>query len=227
MEKRRKTGCVVAASLGVLLVLGIVVTVVIGGYRVLSREWNDASKLESLAESRAEHERRHADGQVLRVDPAELSNPGPLKDGEALTLERFVAAQSDKGATELARQETLASFEGAPVNWPLEVVEVSERNGTLHARLHFEWQVRIQEYEDAWRSGVGLVHAFFPEDQRSDLLRLRRGDRVQVAGILRTDPTLPPPADAHPVRDRVAEADDLFQADEFLIIDEARLTAEE
>ena len=179
--KNNSVGCLIAAIVLIVLALigGAVSLLFWNTKRVEFEESAEVARSERPASLFAEDGGSEEGALVLQRD--ELRKlPAPTA-GEEITREHVLSYFIDQDATDLSREAFREVGEGAAVSWLLQTDNISDRNGVLHARFSLPWQLR--EHNSTTSSTIHL-DAEFGEESRADLIKLRRGDWVTVAGTL-------------------------------------------
>lgn len=208
MEKKKKmSGCAVAALIGgavILALIALVVFVFYGFFRVKKVE--SAHKVEQ-AQLVAARDRGIAtmteDGR-LYFDESDLPTFEPLEPGDAVSRDQFLISMVDSTATALARENFRKQADGAPVEWTMKLKDVGG-SGVVGLVADFEIAYGIRQFGGGEMYSQLHVEAQFDEDQRTSLLKLRRGEWVTVNGTLSLGGSQPRITDAKVVEAEVSE----------------------
>ena len=179
--KNNSAGCLIAAIVVIVLAL-IVGAVFLLFWNTKGRELEqsvEVVQLERAAPVFMEDGGSEEGALVLQRDEFRKL-PAPAA-GEEITREHVLSYFIDQDATDLSREAFREVGEGASVSWLLQTDNISDRNGILHARFSLPWELR--EHNSTSSSAIHL-DAEFGEESRADLIKLRRGDWVTVAGTL-------------------------------------------
>ena len=203
MEKKKKmSGCGIAALIGGLLIIGVIVLAVFGFYWMFSARKMEVEEKVAMAQSAAIRDSAIAsldeDGRLL-YDESDWPVFEPLKPGDAVSRDHYLISTIDTTATELARENFRERADGAPVAWTMKLEDVSSGPG---AELVADFVIT---YGIRHRGGGGSysqlnVTAVFGEEERESLLKLRRGNWVTVNGTLSLSGRQPRILDANIVK---------------------------
>jgi hypothetical protein len=104
--------------------------------------------------------------------------------GDTISREHFVAFMIDEAATELSKESFRKVANQAKVRWNLQTRNVADRGGVLLGQFELPWEIRNGS---SINGSSAQVSAEFTDESRANLLKLRRGDWVVVAGELSFD----------------------------------------
>jgi hypothetical protein len=183
MEKKTKSGCIIATLVAVgLVVIVLVVTAMLTfrGYRA-SRDF----VTEKMQEARAKQERiaREAAGDPLELNRDELPDYSAYQSGTPLSPATYLAWKVDRGTTSLTRDTFLSRIEGAPVRWQLRTGDLREDGDLISGDFYLPYLLAGGD-EAGPETGVQLVRCEFPAAERDSLLDLRRDQTTTISGIL-------------------------------------------
>ncbi len=190
MNEKSKSGCVVAAVLGlVVLVIGVT-GVAIFSYRALSlgkeqvkqrieaHEKREKAADEAAAAALAEEEKSSV---VLRE--GQLPDYSGYRAGAPLGPEIYLAWKLDSGATTLAKEDFLKRAEGAEVTWLMRAGDLQENGDRISGTFHLTYWMADRQGGNR-QAGVEPVECRFAGEARESLLSIRRGGTVLVRGRL-------------------------------------------
>ncbi|MDA0768497.1 MAG: hypothetical protein O3A92_16930 [Verrucomicrobia bacterium] len=104
--------------------------------------------------------------------------------GDTISREQFVAFKIDEDSTELSRESFRKVANRTKVRWNLQTRNVADRSGVLLGQFELPWEIRNGS---SIKGSSAQVSAEFTDESRANLLKLRRGDWVVVAGELSFD----------------------------------------
>jgi hypothetical protein len=164
MAKGNSSGCI-----GVTIILVIVLGIlgVAGVFYLFNAKRSSHAVLPSM---RAEESTTlvFQEGAIPRF-------PFP-QPGDTISREHFVAFMIDEAATELSKESFRKVANQAKVRWNLQTRNVADRGGVLLGQFELPWEIRNGSSINGSSAQVS-----------ANLLKLRRGDWVVVAGELSFD----------------------------------------
>jgi hypothetical protein len=190
MNEKRKSGCVVAAILGLVVLVVGVTGIAIFSYRALSlgkeqvkqrieaHEKRERAAEEAAAAALAEEEKSSV---VLRE--GQLPDYSGYRAGAPLGPEIYLAWKLDTGATTLAKEAFLERAEGAEVTWMMQAGDLRADGDRVSGTFHLTYWMADGNGRSR-QAGVEPVECRFAEGARDSLLSIRRGGPVLVRGRL-------------------------------------------
>ncbi|HEY1122319.1 MAG TPA: hypothetical protein VGE67_11995, partial [Haloferula sp.] len=149
MAENKSSGCVVAAIVGVVvLIIGgvLVATFVyrgaVAGKRMVSAQYEKA---------RAEADRARADAdaaKLVEIKEGELPDYSTYQSGQPLSREMFLAWRSDESATTLVRETFREKAEGADVTWTLRAGDLRQDGDRITGSFYLPYVVRLKGDRD-------------------------------------------------------------------------------
>ncbi len=190
MSEKRKSGCLIAAILGLVVLVVGVTGVAVFSYRALSlgkeqvkqrieaHEKREKAADEAAAAALAEEEKSAV---VLR--DGHLPDYSGYRAGAPLGPETYLAWKLDTGATTLAKEEFLKRAEGAEVTWMMRAGDLHANGDRISGTFHLTYWTADRD-GGSRRAGVEPVACRFAEGGGEWLLSIRRGETVLVRGRL-------------------------------------------
>ena len=187
MAEKKSSGCVVAAVIGVVvLIIGgaVVATFVYRGF-VAGKE-AVAAKFE---QARAEADRARADAdaaKLVEIKEGELPDYSTYQSGQPLSREMFLAWRADESATTLVRETFREKVEGAEVTWTLRAGDLRQDGDRITGSFYLPYVVRSKDDRRGWSGvdGVESVRCEFARVERETLLSIRRDQMATIRGKL-------------------------------------------
>jgi hypothetical protein len=184
MAEKKTSGCVVAAIIGVVVLVGgvaLVATYAFKGFRA-GKEIVSAE----IEKHRAEAGRAAA--EAAAVQPVELT-AGKLPDysgyqaGQPLTREMFLAWRADAEATTLVRDTFREKAEGADVTWTLRAGDLRQQVDRITGSFYLPYVLRSGDGNRV-QTGVESIRCEFAAGERESLLNIRRDRMATIRGKL-------------------------------------------
>jgi hypothetical protein len=190
MSGKKKSGCVVAAIMGLIVLIVGAAGVAIFSYRALilgkeqvkqrieAHEQRARTAENAAAAALAEEERLSV---VLRE--GRLPDYSGYQAGAPLGPEMYLAWKLDTGATSLAKEAFLERAEGAEVSWRLKAGDLQSNGDGVFGTFHLTYWMAGHDGQNR-QAGAEAVECHFPGEARDSLLGIRRGETVLVRGRL-------------------------------------------
>ena len=190
MSEKRKSGCLVAAIIGLVVLVVAGLGVAIFSYKALSfgkaevkqriaaHEQSEKAAEEAAAAALAEEEKSSV---VLRE--GQLPDYSGYQAGAPLGPEIYLAWKLDTGATTLAKEAFLERAEGAEVIWQVRAGDLQANGDRVSGNFHLTYWLADRNGRNR-QAGVEPVECRFAEGTRESLLDIRRGATVLVRGRL-------------------------------------------
>ena len=187
MAENKSSGCVVAAIIGAVVLVGVVALVGMFVYRGAraGKEFVSAQ----LETQRAEANRAAAEAaEAAAVAPVELRegelpNYSTYQTGQPLSREMFLAWRSDTEATTLVRDTFGEKIEGADVTWNLRAGDLRQEGDRITGNFYLPYLVRSADGHRT-QTGVESVRCEFAAGERESLLSIRRDHMATIRGKL-------------------------------------------
>jgi len=183
MAENKSSGCVVAAIVGVVvLIIGgaLVMTFVyrgaVAGKRMVSAQYEKV---------RAEADRAKAEAEAAKLvefQEGELPDYSTYQSGQPLSREMFLAWRSDETATTLVQETFREKAEGADVTWTLRAGDLRQDGDRITGSFYLPYVVRKGEHPV--HTGVESVRCEFAVGERESLLNIRRDQMATIRGKL-------------------------------------------
>ena len=184
MAENKSSGCVVAAIVGVVvLIIGgaLVATFVyrgaVAGKRMVSAQYE---------KTRAEADRAKAEAEaakLVEIKDGEFPDYSTYQSGQPLNREMFLAWKSDENATTLVQETFREKAEGADVTWTLRAGDLRQDGDRITGNFYLPYVVRLKGDRNS-RSGVESVRCEFSSVERETLLNIRRDQMATIRGKL-------------------------------------------
>lgn len=190
MDEKSKSGCVVAAVVGlVALVIGVA-AVAVFSYRALSLGKEQVKQRIEAYESREKAADEAAAAALAEEEKAtvvlregQLPDYSSYRTGTPLRPEIYLAWRLDSGATTLAKEDFLMRAEGADVTWLMRAGDLQANGDRISGTFHLAYWLADRNGGNR-QAGVEAVDCRFAEEARESLLSIRRGGTVLVRGRL-------------------------------------------
>jgi len=184
MAENKSSGCVVAAVIGVVVLIigGALVATFIYRGAVAGKEMVSA-KFEQV---RAEADRAKADAEaakLVEIKEGELPDYSTYQSGQPLSREMFLAWRSDENATTLVRETFREKAEGAEVTWTLRAGDLRQDGDYITGSFYLPYMVHLKG-DRGDRTGVESVRCEFSAVERETLLNIRRDQMATIRGKL-------------------------------------------
>jgi len=183
MSEKKTSGCVVAAVIGLVLLVGGGALVAIFIYRgaVAGKELVSAK----IEKHRAEADRIKAEAaaQLVELKEGELPDYSTYQAGQPLSREMFLAWRSDVQATTLVRDTFREKAEGADVTWTLRAGDLRQEGDRITGSFYLPYALR-NSGDQLTRPGVESVRCEFTAGERESLLNIRRDQPATIRGKL-------------------------------------------
>ena len=182
--ERKSSGCVVAAIIGAVVLVGVGVLVATFVYRgvVAGKEMVSAQ----LEKHRAEADRAKAEAaaaQMVELKEGQLPDYATYQSGQPLSREMFIAWRSDADATTLVRDTFREKVEGADVTWTLRAGDLRQDGDRITGSFYLPYALQTAG-GNLTQPGVESVRCEFAAGERESLLTIRRDQPATIRGKL-------------------------------------------
>lgn len=184
MAENKSSGCVVAATIGGVVLVGIVALVSTFVYRgaVAGKEMVSA-RLESRRAEAARAASEAAAVQPIELTVGKLPDYSTYQSGQPLTREVFLAWRADPEATTLVQDTFREKAEGADVTWKLRAGDLRQEGDRIIGSFYLPYVMRSDEGQRT-QTGVESVRCEFAAGERESLLNIRRDQMATIRGKL-------------------------------------------
>lgn len=186
MSDRKRSGCVVAAVVGVLVLAGVIALVFVFSFKAVRHGKREVE--EQIAEFKAREEARTAAERENTVTAVELKE-GELADysgyrkGDPLSPELFLAWRMDQGATTLAKEVFAEKAEGAEVVWKLQAGDLTPQGESVVGTFYLHYS-KSDSKGRSLQTGVESIECRFAPASKESLLAIRRDRPAMIGGRL-------------------------------------------
>lgn len=187
MAENKSSGCVVAAIIGVVVLIigGAIVATFIYRGAVAGKQMVSA-KFEQV---RAEADRAKAEAEaakLVEIEESELPDYSSYQSGQPLSREMFLAWRSDESATTLVQETFREKVEGADVTWTLRAGDLRQDGDRITGSFYLPYVVRLKSDRQGRPGvdGVESVRCEFASVERETLLNIRRDQMATIRGKL-------------------------------------------
>jgi hypothetical protein len=186
MSGKSRSGCVVAAVIGLAVLVAMIALVV-----VFSFKWVRAGKREvqsHLEDFKAREEARAAEEQekvvtAVALREGELADYSAYQKGTPLSAELFLAWRLDPGATTLAKEVFVEKVEGSEVVWKLQAGDLRTQGETVVGTFYLHY-TKSDAKDRNFQSGVEGIECRFAAGSKESLLAIRRDRPAMIGGRL-------------------------------------------
>jgi hypothetical protein len=184
MSERKSSGCVVAAIIGVVLMVicGALVATFLYRGGVAAKEMVSAQ----IEKTRAEANRAKAEAaaaQLVELKEGELPDYSTYQAGQPLSREMFLAWRSDPDATTLVKDTFREKVEGADVTWILRAGDLRQDGNRITGNFYLPYTIQAAGGRPI-QPGVESVRCEFAAGERESLLNIRRDQLATIRGKL-------------------------------------------
>lgn len=186
MSDRKRSGCVVAAVVGLLAVAGIVALFLVFSFKAARAGKREAleymERLEERAELRAAEEKGKSVA-AIELREGELADYSGYKLFAPLSPEVFLSWRLDQGATTLAKEAFVQTAEGAQVSWELQAGDLRTEGDKIVGVFYLPY-VFSDRKGTSRQAGVESIECRFAPESKESLLVIRRDRPARIAGRL-------------------------------------------
>lgn len=184
MSDRKRSGCAVAAVIGLVVVVGVVALVFVFSFKAVRHGKQAAEDHWSRIEAREEVRMADQESRVaaaVQLKEGELADYSGYRAGDPLSRELFLSWRLDQGATTLAKEVFEKNAEGAEVEWELQAGDLVSSGDGIAGDFYLPY-LKADAKSRSRQSGVEPVTCHFAEGIRDSLLGIRRGEAVTLRG---------------------------------------------
>ncbi|MCW1921815.1 hypothetical protein OKA05_04580 [Luteolibacter arcticus] len=184
MSEKKSSGCVVAAVVGIVVLVGglaLVATLIYRG-AVFGKEAMSAQ----FEKHRAEASKAMAEAaavEPVKLTEGELPDYSSYQAGQPLTREMFLAWRSDTEATTLVQDTFREKAEGADVSWNLRAGDLRQEGDRIIGSFYLPY-VTLAKDGIRTQTGVESLRCEFAAGERESLLNIRRDSMATIRGKL-------------------------------------------
>lgn len=184
MSDRKRSGCAVAAVVGLVVLVAVIVLVGVFSWKAARHGKREIQahleQLEARAEARATEEESKV-AAAVRLKEGELADYSGYRAGDPLSRELFLSWRLDHGATTLAKEVFEKNAEGAEVEWELQAGDLVSSGDRIAGDFYLPY-LKADAKSRSRQSGVEPVTCHFAEGTRDSLLGIRRGEAATLHG---------------------------------------------
>jgi len=177
---------VVAAVVGVVVLVAVIVLVVVYSFKALRHGKREVQS--HLEDFKAREEARAAEEQekvvtAIPLREGELADYSSYQKGTPLSPEVFLAWRLDPGATTLAKEVFVEKVEGAEVVWKLQAGDLQTQGETVVGSFYLQY-TKSDSKDRNLQSGVEVIECRFAAGAKESLLAIRRDRPAMIGGRL-------------------------------------------
>ncbi len=186
MSDNKRTGCVVAAVIGVAVLVAVIALVVVFSFKAVRAGKREVQS--HLEDFKAREEARAAEEQekvvtAVSLREGELADYSVYQKEAPLSPEVFLAWRLDPGATTLAKEVFVEKVEGAEVVWKLQAGDLRIQGETVVGSFYLHY-TKSDSKDRNLQSGVEVIECSFAAGSKESLLAIRRDRPAMIGGRL-------------------------------------------